>query len=148
MCVWVCVCVCVLLTVSVERKALLLEGCMDVLVRNSYNTKPSRSCGQNFPTISKRSSLCPCAGNGIVPCSHNSLIIFFPCGCLLCMSLLASSLLCGSGTGSAALWPSSNLQPPLPRPNFLLLLGLLVYDLMLTVWYIQLVSCVVKLMLL
>lgn len=119
-CVWVCV-LCVLLTASVERKPLLLKGCMDVLVRNSHNTKQSHSCGQNFPTISKRSSLCPCAGNSIIPCSHNSLIIFFPCGCLLCMSLLASSLLCGSGTDSRASWSSFNLQPPLPRPNFLLL---------------------------
>lgn len=50
------------------------------------------------PIRTNEPSLGVYVGNNIVPSSHNSLVIFFPCGCLLCMSMWAAFLLCSSGT--------------------------------------------------
>lgn len=72
-------------------------------------------------------------GNSIIPSSHNSLVIFFPCGCLLCMLLWAAFLLCPSGTSLVLHAPHHNLQSLCQDLTSCYSFLLLVFDLMLLV---------------
>lgn len=102
-CAGVRVCVCVLY--QLKGRHCCWEAAWMFWFKIGTEQNRNHSCGQNFPRLGLY------VGNSIVPSSHNTLVIFFPCGCLLWLVTLGIVPAVSLWHQSGASRPSYNLRP-------------------------------------